>query len=268
MTKFFCTVLKLLDSRMTTPEPYGPFHLVSLALLIALCVFLIAKFRRADEKTVRRILLAYSVLCLVLELYKQINFSFGYEDGITFHYQWYAFPFQFCSVPMYVALIAALARNRSVHTACCTFLATFGMIAGLLVMIYPGDIYTPVIGIDIQTTLHHGLQAIIGLWLLVSGHTAHKPREIVRGLCIFFTAAGIALVMDVIAHFAIPESGFNMFFISPYAPSTLPVYSLIYPQVPYIVFLLLYLVPFSALAWGIIALRDLIARGAVKRLAQ
>ncbi|MBR3266792.1 MAG: hypothetical protein IKI55_01490, partial [Bacilli bacterium] len=42
---------------------------------------------------------------------------------------------------------------------------------------------------------------------------------------------------------------FNMFFISPYFPCTLPVLSAIYPVVPYPVFLLLYILGFIALGF-------------------
>ena len=44
-------------------------------------------------------------------------------------------------------------------------------------------------------------------------------------------------------------STFNMFFISPYFPCTLPVLSEIYPVVPYPVFLLLYVLGFITLGF-------------------
>ena len=44
-------------------------------------------------------------------------------------------------------------------------------------------------------------------------------------------------------------STFNMFFISPYFPCTLPILSEIYPVVPYPVFLLLYVLGFIALSF-------------------
>ena len=43
----------------------------------------------------RRFLLVESLLITVLEIYKQINFSFHVDGSqILFDYQWYAFPFQ------------------------------------------------------------------------------------------------------------------------------------------------------------------------------
>ena len=52
-------------------------------------------------------IVAFLIIILFL-----INFSFNYDSLHTWwNYQWYAFPFQFCSTPMYVGLIAALTNS-------------------------------------------------------------------------------------------------------------------------------------------------------------
>ena len=78
-----------------------------------------------------------ALVVILLEIYKQINYTFSYEGAITFDYQWYAFPFQFCSTPMYVGLLVGLFRKGKIHDALCAYLATYAVFAGLCVMIYP-----------------------------------------------------------------------------------------------------------------------------------
>ena len=81
---------------METPTLYGWFHLLFFALSILLGVWLCLKFKQPDEKTVRRIILIITIVSIILEIYKQINYTFSY-DGVKINadFQWYAFPFQF-----------------------------------------------------------------------------------------------------------------------------------------------------------------------------
>lgn len=135
---FWAKVLAFLDSSMTTPESYGAFHLfffvLSIAVGVVLCIVL-----KDGQKHAPRVVLVTSAVVMLLEVYKMINFGFGstYETTPDYNFQWYAFPFQFCSTPMYVGLLAGLIRKGTVHRSLCAYLATYAVFAGLCVMIYP-----------------------------------------------------------------------------------------------------------------------------------
>ena len=62
----------------------------------------------------------------------------------------------------------------------------------------------------------------------------------------------VAMIMNITVHNALVGAGidetFNMFYISPYFDCTLPILSLVYPKVPYPVFLAIYVVGFIAAA--------------------
>ena len=116
---------------MEQPQPYGWFHLLSLALTVSLTVFLCLRCRQWEPKKIRRLVLITAIVVVLLEVYKQINYSFSYADGIAFDYQWYAFPFQFCSTPMYIGLLAGLTKKGRIHTAACAYLATYSVFAGI-----------------------------------------------------------------------------------------------------------------------------------------
>ena len=235
---------------MPTPKPYGIFHICFVIISALVCFLLCRFYRNPSERTVKKILLVYSLICIGLEIYKQISFSFNVTDGIIIaDYQWYAFPFQFCSTPMFVALFAALIPSDKLYRACIAFLSTFGVIAGVLVMAMPDTVFIDTIGINIQTMVHHGSQITIGLFLMIRCKACEKLGATLGGIGVFLTAIAVALILNCTMIHVIPEGEtFNMFFISPYFPSTLPVYSTIQTQVPYPVFLFLYIFPYVTVA--------------------
>lgn len=250
---------------MTTPTPYGWFHLVSLALTALVIVFLCLKHKNDSPRQVTNVVFITAVVVALLEVYKQINYSFSYEGGITFDYQWYAFPWQFCSTPMYVGLLAGIFRKGKVHDALCAYLATYAVFAGLCVMFYPVDIYISTIGINIQTTICHCSMIVIGAYLFATGHVKLAHKTILKAIPVFAIMVGIAVVLNELA-FAVgivPEETFNMFFISRHCDPSLPVYSLVQAVVPYPWCLVIYIAAFSIAAY----LMLLIAMG-VHRLAK
>lgn len=244
-------ILRILNTQMDVPTPYGWFHILFWILSIAATVFLCAKCRHHSADRVRSVVLATAILVTVLEIYKQINFSFQYDDSsITFQYQWYAFPWQFCSMPMYVGLLAGFTKQGKLHDACCAFLSTYAVFAGLCVMFYPVTVFTGTVGINIQTMICHGTMLPIGAYLLATGHVALSPKTVLKALPVFLTAVLMAAAANELAFYSglLEDHEFNMFFISRHCTPSLPVYSLVQGVVPYPWCLLLYIGGFTAAA--------------------
>ena len=173
--------------------------------------------------------LVTSVVVILLEVYKMINFGFGttYESVPDYNFQWYAFPFQFCSTPMYVGLLAGLLRNGRIHHSLCAYLATYAVFAGLCVMIYPGDVFISTVGINIQTMVCHGSMLTVGIYLFGSGYVKAEHKTILKALPVFCVMVGIAMGLNEWAYRSglLEEHTFNMFYFSPYQDPHLPVYS-------------------------------------------
>ncbi len=246
--------VSLLQWEITTPSLYGWYHLLCLAVMIGLATLLCLRYRDAEEVTVRRILLAAWLAMVIAEAYKQLVFSMEVVDGeAVWSYTWYAFPYQFCSTPLYVLPFAIFTREGRVKHAALAFMMSFSLFGGLAVMLYPGDVYIATFGVDLQTMLHHGLQVALGVYLLVRYRHRLGWRHFLPGVYVFCVAAAVALLLNIAVYHAMAAGGgeiptFNMFFISPYFDCTLPVLSLIHPHVPYLVFLLLYLFGFFGVA--------------------
>lgn len=233
-------IITYLGGTMPVPQPFGWFHMMFLVLVVVFTVVFSLLFKNKSEKTIRIVVLSYALLCLIFELYKQLLFSYS-PSTHTWSYSWYAFPFQLCSTPMYVAFIAGLVKKEKVQQSLYSYLATFGMLAGVMVMLIPGDVFISKIGINIQTMVHHGGQVFIGVFLLATRQVKIDIKTPLRALPTFIALVATALLLNLTMVNFTGGKTFNMFFISPYFPSTLPVFSSIYEKVPYIVFLLLYI---------------------------
>ncbi len=242
----FEQLLIFLDANMIQPVSYGWFHWLFLILTLMILVITYFRGRNFDNQQIKKILLTYAIVTLSLEVYKQINFSFNYDANATWWtYQWYAFPFQFCSTPMYIALIAALTKNKTIEKACYAFLATFGLTAGLAVMLYPVTVFVDTIGINIQTMIHHSSMILIGFLLIANQKVPNDRKTLISALNVFLICVAIAITIDVTTYYIGINQGLEMFFISPFHDSSLPVFNIIYQHVPYMIFLIIYIAAFS-----------------------
>ena len=237
----FQKIMKFLDSSMTEPTAFGWFHLLCLGLVILTTVLLCVFARKFGDKGARVVVLTYSITTILLEVYKMLNYSFNWETN-TWDFQWYAFPFQFCSTPMYVGLLAGCLKKCKFQEFLYSYLATFALFAGIGVMLIPGDVFISTIGINIQTMVCHGGMVIVGFYLYATKAVTPTVKTWLKAMAVFGVTASIAMILNLSLYkVAYPET-FNMFFISPYWPSTLPVLSTIYTSVHYSIFLLCYLV--------------------------
>ena len=117
------------------------------------------------------------------------------------------------------------------------------------------------IGINIQTMVHHGMQVVLGIFLLVYNRHRLNWKYYLKGIVVFLIMLTIANVLNIILNPKVMSESFNMFYVSPYRDCTLPILSMIYEKTPYIVFLLCYAIGMLLagalvylVAWGIMIL--------------
>jgi hypothetical protein len=247
---FFEKLLEIFHARMQRPEPWGWFHLLFWGLSIGGAVLLCVLHKKDKPERVRKVVLTVAITVILLEIYKQITFSFS--NGTTFDYQWYAFPFQFCSTPMYVGLLAGLIKKGKVHDALCAYLATYAMFAGLITMVIPNDIYVDIIGINIQTSICHGSMITIAIYLLYTGYVKLEHKTILKAMSVFACTMGVAMILNEIAFHSGLEETFNMFYISPHQAPSLLVYSDIQKVVPFPFCTIIYFLGFTLAAYLIL----------------
>ena len=247
-------VLRILDTPMQTPSMYGWFHLLALGMMFVSIALLHKCCRKHSPERVSRVVLIVSFITFLLEIYKQINYNIAYEGGVRLELQLYAFPWQFCSTPMYAGLLAGCIRKGKVHDALCAYLATYAVFAGAAVMAYPSTVFVDTIGINIQTMFCHASAVVIGVYLYMSGYVKPEFGTIFKAIPVFLVAVAIAVVLNEAAFFAgiLEEHDFNMFFISRHEESELPVYGQIHKALPYPLSVVVYVLGFTAAASGVL----------------
>ncbi len=257
-----------LQYEIERPKSWHAFHLVWFALCILAAVLLIRFQPRNREKYLKIILGVYGVIALVLEIAKQVVWSY---DG-SWHYQWYAAPFQLCTTPVFASLIALFLPKCRVRDCLLSYMAFVTVLGSLATAIYPEQCFVRTLLVDIHTMYLHMGSLTVSLYLLA--------REVEYSWKSFRGAFAVFLVFVLIAealNLAVYHSGvldgetFNMFYISPYFVSSLPVFDLIQQSVPFPVFLLIYLAAFF-LGSGVVFLAAAgvrrLAAGKIRRTAQ
>ena len=247
-------IMDILEARMDIPKPYGWFHLLFLALTAAGTVFLIWRFRNSSDKTVRRILFGIWIVMVILEFYKQLEGAHDVVWGVhVWSYLWRWFPFQFCSTPLYCLPFIIFLPDCWWRRAFSAFFAGFSLFAGLAVMAYPFDVFSTLVGINIQTMIHHGCMVAVGIFMVAYNRHHMNKRYFAGSLAVFYAFAAVAVILNEAIHAmivdrALVDASFNMFFISRHYPCTLPVLADIYAKVPYPAFLCIYMIGFAAVS--------------------
>ncbi len=268
MVDFFAYVLKIFNAKMQVPRAFGLFHLSFFALSVMLGVFLLRKESAPSKKFVKKVLLIASLIVIVFEIYKQIVFSFTYSDGeLRFSYAWRFFPFQFCSTPMYAGLIAAATKKTKLHTALCSFLATYSLAAGLGVMLFPQEVFTDIIGVNIQTMVCHGSMITVGIYFLFSHYVPASGKTVLRAMPVFIILVLSAATLNEIVFKSGILGGqtFNMFFISPYFKASLPVYAEIFQWLPFPLGIMGYVLFFTLGAYAVLSVAEFLTHFFLKK---
>ena len=240
--------LLLLQTDMKRPTPWGWFHLLCLFIELIFIIILFFRRRKHSEKQLKIILGIYGITAFILELLKQLSWSFNYENGIvTWDYQWYSAPFQLCTMPIYISIICLFLKKNKVRDAMLSFLAYTTILGSISTMLLPESCFVEDILINIHTMWLHLGSFVVSVYLLMSKEVSISFKALINALIVFIICMLIALGMDLIVYNIGILNGetFNMFFISPYFNSTLPVFSDIQPKVPYILFLLIYILAIS-----------------------
>ena len=100
--------LYFLQGEMTEPTAFGWFHILWLVLVVITIFVLYKNKKYYSENQLKKVLGIYGIVALILELLKQLIWTFNYDsitNIVTWDYEWYAFPFQLCTTPIFVSII-------------------------------------------------------------------------------------------------------------------------------------------------------------------
>lgn len=265
---YFEKILTVLGAAADPPPMYGWYHIMCWVLVFVVAALLCFLYKKGIIKSVTLVVVIISVIVLVLEIYKMIVIGFSLGEGGEYVFPWRSFPWQFCSMPMYIGLLVGITRGK-VQNALYCFLATYAVFAGTAVMIYPGDVFTEIIGVNIQTMICHGSMLSIGIFLYYTNCVKAELKTLFKAIPVFIGCVVSATVLNEIVYIRglSGDASFNMFYISPYEEGYLPVYRVVQSHVEYPWCLYIYIAGFTVAAFLVLAVAMAIKRiaGAVKR---
>ena len=244
---FFEKILFSLQKTMERPIPYGWYHLLCICLSIIFIIILYIRRKNYNDKQLKIVLGTYGIITLVLELLKQLIWSFNFDvtTGIvTWDYTWYAAPFQFCTTPMYTSIICLFLKKNKLRDSLLSYIAFYTILGSIMTILIPDSCFTSEILINIHTMFLHCGSLVVSVYLLFNKEVKLDFKNLLNGFYIFIIYVFIANSLNIIFYNLniIGDETFNMFYISPYFISSLPIYNVIQEKFPYLIFLSIYIV--------------------------
>lgn len=225
--------------RITVPTVYGKFHITALFIIFCLfCSLIIMRKKLPRGFTARRYALAlFGFGLLFLEVGKQIVYSYDFAGGWSYDFS--RFPFQFCSTPIYIAIIAAFLPDGKLYRALLCFLGTYSPVAGCAVLFMPSsNVFSEILFLDLHTMLWHGAMLLFGLYLWLTGAIIPRMLTALQAFIVFLPLNFVALALNEAEHALKFAEGyeFNMFYFSRYFKCNIPLLNFVQAHAPYAVF--------------------------------
>ena len=248
--KTYEKILCLLQTEMEVPQILGWYHILWIGIVAACLVTLFLLRKKYNEKQVKCVMAIYGIGAFLLELTKQIIWAFNYDavtGVVTWDYEWYAAPFKLCTTPIDIAIAVLFIKPGKLRHALLSFMAYFTILGSLATILYPSNVFTSMIEVNIHTMYLHMGSLIVSIYLMMVGEVKATKQSYMAGVITFLSFAAVANILNIVIYHSGVLNGesFNMFYISPYFISSLPVFDTIQQSVPYVVYLLAYLVGLS-----------------------
>jgi len=205
--------------------PYSLFHIflaVSGSMFAAFAAFRLAACSIKPE----RVLFFCGLILAVMEIYKQAFLYLVVNEG---QYDWWYFPFQLCSVPMYFSMIypfvPLLTRKnaKNLLKSIAAFLQDFGILGGIMALAVPDGFFYPYLTLTFHGFFWHFMLIFLGLYCKKKGLADSGDRGFVRMLPLYFICCGIAALINTAVQMTVYPSGYaDLFYINCFFPSEQP----------------------------------------------
>ena len=205
----------------TVPAMFGKVHILILIAAAAIALRAYFALRRRTEKDLMIFLFAAGLVMIAAEVWKQwFVHEYVYPDIRS---AWF-FPWQLCSMAMYCCVAIPFLKGWAQDTAL-VFMSTFGLIAAVFALVFPGDMMRPQVLLFCHGFCYHILMVTECLACIII--LSRRPKASFKPAAILYAGmAVIAEIINVASHSWAGDDGLasNMFNITPYYPSTQPVF--------------------------------------------
>ena len=223
ITEYIISFLKMTAWRMYRPELFGFVHAYGFVIVVGIAVFAAIVMRKISREKLIRLITVLGWVLVVMEIYKQLFYYFIVNDGA---YDFWFFPFQLCSMPMYMCVLLPFLRKKK-QDVLLTFMCGFTFVSAMAALVYPEDMLRPFITLTVHGFLWHGIILFISLLIGISGTADLSLKGFLRSAGLFLILAAAAILINVLLDpvaqsSAIKDSYPNMFYLSPLHPFNQP----------------------------------------------
>lgn len=209
---------KLFQAAAWQMIPWSPYSVQHITLSVMGIFFAWLAARKFSSHQSFRVLFSCGILLSLMELYKQ---GFLYFIVNSCCYDWWYFPFQLCSIPMYLCLMLPFIRSQRIYRAVMTFLRDYSLLGGFPALAVPPGLIHPYWTLTLHGFFWHFILIFIGLFCTMCDDCRRSEHRFADTLPIFFCCCAIAFFINTVMG---PEADADMFYISPYHPSSQPVF--------------------------------------------
>ena len=196
---------------MEPPPAYGAFHLLFTLIGFALCGFSAWKLRNVNSRTAGRILFFCGLFLTVSEVFKQFFYYFVMMDN---RYSWGDFPFQLCSIPMYMCLIVPWLKPGRLQRGMYSFMVLYNLLGGAISFTEPSGLLHEYWFLTLHACIWHMLLVFVGLFICFSKRGGNLKSDYLDATRTFIALCGIAFSLNCFVQFGLGEE-MNMFFVGP-----------------------------------------------------
>lgn len=157
-----------------------------------------------------RIYLICGLAMAASEIWKQLCLTFIVNHG---HYYWWYFPFQLCSIPMYICLILPWAKSVRLRKVLLTFLMDFGMLGGVFTFFDTSGLHYSYAPLTVHSFAWHILLILLGLAAGLSLESDYSWKGYGRCTALYGGTCIIATIFNMVFY---RFGAINMFYISPH----------------------------------------------------
>ena len=196
---------------MEPPPAYGAFHILFTSIGFIVCGLSAWKLRRVNDKVIGFILFACGLILSISEVFKQFFCYYVIADNT---YYWSEFPFQLCSIPMYMCLFVPWLKPGRFQRAMYSFMVIYNLLGGAIAFTEPSGLLHGHLLLTIHSCIWHMLLVFIGLLLCFTKRGGTMELDYVSATVTFVSLCGIAFIMNCFVQLGLGEH-MNMFFVGP-----------------------------------------------------
>lgn len=196
---------------METPPAYGPLHILFTLIGFAVCAVAAWKLRKVSDKCAGRILFLLGLILSLSEVYKQLFYYFVVMDR---QYNWGEFPFQLCSVPMYMCLFAPWLKPGKVQRSMYSFMVLYNLLGGAIAFTEPSGLLHGYWFLTLHALCWHMMLVFIGLFLCFSGRGGTTKADYWKATWTFVALCAVAFAINCVVQ-NVFHGSINMFFVGP-----------------------------------------------------